>query len=605
MKKINVKVFAIFGVFLLFLYVQHKFVFMHFDDFGYASLTYACGGRADYLQGRLQDILSYLNHHYFNWGGRVLYYFLLIVALRSGLWFIQLFQTLIIFGIGVMSYQLVRLVKEKADSWVIASLVCLFYGLFSITTVRETMYWYAAASSYIWPLLPFFAAILLQEKVVKGNGTKKDIVCSSILFFLGAFSQEQVAVLVMVHTIVYGALYYVENRSLYKGAVSHLLASIAGGALLLCAPGNFARSAADANEVFNELSFFGKIGYNLPELLDINLGKGNVLFVLVLIFSAVWLSVRVKWNGKFAEVVRKCNIMLTILLSVGVILGWHDLYETWITNMVSVGWIILYCVNVSKYFWDARKIFVLALFWGGICSQGMMVISPTLTPRCIVMFQFGMNIILTVMILEFLENCVKKWRVVFLGLFGIMSLYNALSIASGYYGNYKINQINHYKLLEKSERIAAGMECEEIVLYRLQDDRYASMMPYQHTFIQNWMKYYYKIPQEVTIIYERLERPGYIQEVTVSIPPEIVGFYLERKNGETVRNEDGSISLAVTPDIVTDNLQVIVNDVEYSTAIGVDFISVVIPKDAVTDELDVCVRDKSTGLCSEIEVVIP
>ena len=77
---------------------------------------------------------------------------------------------------------------------------------------------------------------------------------------------------------------------------------------------------------------------------------------------------------------------------------------------------------------------------------------------------------------------------------------------SGYRGNAEINQINHAKMLEAKKNYQVnGEKTERIELYKLKDDRFANIMPYQpsHEGIEYWMKSYYELPMDVPIFWQR------------------------------------------------------------------------------------------------------
>ncbi|BBI49705.1 hypothetical protein HORIV_21260 [Vreelandella olivaria] len=53
--------------------------------------------------------------------------------------------------------------------------------------------------------------------------------------------------------------------------------------------------------------------------------------------------------------------------------------------------------------------------------------------------------------------------------------------------------------------LAAGMEAEvgrvpdQLVLYRLPNDRFAETMPYQRELVETWMRRYYQVPEGLNI----------------------------------------------------------------------------------------------------------
>ena len=88
----------------------------------------------------------------------------------------------------------------------------------------------------------------------------------------------------------------------------------------------------------------------------------------------------------------------------------------------------------------------------------------------------------------------------------IYSAVNFTFVLSGYRGNAEINQINHAKMLEAKKNYQVnGEKTERIELYKLKDDRFANIMPYQpsHEGIEYWMKSYYELPMDVPIFWQR------------------------------------------------------------------------------------------------------
>ena len=77
---------------LLFFFFQQQAVFLQADDYGYGSLTYAVSVPHHGTEWTVADLFAYLKLHYLHWGGRVLFFALLIPALRIGVGFIQCFQ---------------------------------------------------------------------------------------------------------------------------------------------------------------------------------------------------------------------------------------------------------------------------------------------------------------------------------------------------------------------------------------------------------------------------------------------------------------------------------------------------------------------------------
>ena len=68
------RVAVIFTLFFLLVLLQHQFMWLHHDDYAYASLSYVDIGNVGNQYG-ISEIFQFLITHYMNWGGRVLCFF--------------------------------------------------------------------------------------------------------------------------------------------------------------------------------------------------------------------------------------------------------------------------------------------------------------------------------------------------------------------------------------------------------------------------------------------------------------------------------------------------------------------------------------------------
>ncbi len=99
---------AVLAACILFFLFQQQAVFLQADDYGYGSLTYAVSATKNGIEWSAPDLLAYLKLHYLHWGGRVLFFSLLIPALRTGVGFIQCLQATIFWLICLTCYLLLR-----------------------------------------------------------------------------------------------------------------------------------------------------------------------------------------------------------------------------------------------------------------------------------------------------------------------------------------------------------------------------------------------------------------------------------------------------------------------------------------------------------------
>lgn len=136
------------------------------------------------------------------------------------------------------------------------------------------------------------------------------------------------------------------------------------------------------------------------------------------------------------------------------------------------------------------------------------ITKPAVPLRSHIMMEFILHMVLTESIMYLLEKIKenKTQQILFHCGIILLVLYigcNYVTITTGYKNNYRINQENHGILLQAKEDYNAGKSVREIVLYKLYDDNYANMMPYQEGYknIEVWMKRYYELPDEVTFQY--------------------------------------------------------------------------------------------------------
>lgn len=581
-------VFILFG---LFVYVQHQFVYMYFDDYGYVSLTYGCSignGGVDYS---LVDIFRFLKWHYLNWGGRVIPFFAEILILKQGLWLMRIIQTLVIIGIYVIMYRTL-VVQDNRKNIIISIILVSLFASIGILQMKNGVYWFTASVLYLWPMLFFLLSILLQRKK---NKTKKCVIFNAILFFLAGFSFEQYAVMVIVYALFVLILEKVNNHKISIDNFVICASGIVGAMCELLAPGNFVRNSSNLYEKFYETPFIPRTIENLKKLLQINLGYSNEIYVIFICVAIGGVIVNLFVNGKINCRIRDISIGALIFLVIGYIL-------CRVKNVSGIVYIegciaLMFCVYASIYFVYSKRYYCLGLLLAGICSQGMMIVSPAIVERCALPFTFIMHFLLAIEITEVsVKN--KIYLNIIIGILVIASWVNYAIILHGYRGNSTINEINHYKLVEKSERISAGEDIDSIILYKLVDDTYASDMPYQQNFMEAWWKEYHNLPQNIRFVWRDYQKPSECHEVVVFDEIELVSVWPEVIDENATFNEDGSINIAAIPSIVSDDCRIVVNGEIFNTTIDNGFISTTIPADMLKKDLTISIVNSNTGVYS-------
>ena len=488
--------FGILLVLSILLYIQHRHVYMYFDDYGYASLTY--GNDQYYNDGILtfSNLINYLVWHYNNWGGRILCFFLEISLLHIGVDAVRIVQSVLIAGILLFS---VRLIRPSHKRWLtLLVLVLSLYFSWTLQVYRDGVFWFSASISYIWAICPFFAAVFLQRKYHEEGGNK--LFLAGFLFFLAAFSQEQIAVMVIICQLcIFGYRRFVKRK---RGGAEFvcLLCAIVGGAIELLAPGNFMRSADARYEEFEVLNLVGKILHNLPSVVDINVGESNQ-FITVF---AVLASALVFWShGTMRKrIAAKILAALELLLAVGALAATFALPgKSRPSVALLLAWIVAFCVEAIVDFVVDKNIYFLGLWVGGIFSQGMMLVSPSISTRCCIPFLFVLDMMIAYFVWKYVRIDALLYGIT--GIVFLISIFNAAEIYRGYKSNSETHKINDAIMRVSQVAIEQGVQMEEITLYRLQNDKYANSMAYQSwaDFIEYWLKYYYRIPQDVKVVW--------------------------------------------------------------------------------------------------------
>jgi len=474
----------VFGIFMILVFLQHSFVGMYFDDYGIASLSY--GYNNPKIVGTnysFSDIQAFIGWLYRNWTGRVLYYFIDVIALKLGISFLMTLQSLIIMGIVFLIYMISKIVTEKRHFIIVIIVLIGLYTNITIAILRHGVLWASAAVGYVWPVLPLlisiYLGIQLSEKKAIGESIKWYQYCIfALCIFMASFSHEQIGIVAVLYSIAYILSNWRFKQKLLLSIISGV-SSILGFAILIFAPGNYIRLAdVSASGHFAELSFIEKIRHNLPNILKLltnrNMRVYNIAFLLITLFLF--------WKIKKIHKVK--NVLLFYSLTV-----------------------------------------VIAL-----ASQIVMAVSPSLQERMLIIYILLLFIDISIVINAIWDSCIIFEKMVvgiFISLLLFAGIYNYSVVVIGYYKNFAINIENDHIL----RKAAIDKTNTSIVLLKLEDDIYASAMPYQKetSFMQTWIKKYYNLPVDTKMIWKSVKK----LEVTKVIPSDIIvgEAFQVQKNG--------------------------------------------------------------------------
>lgn len=576
--------------FFAFLLFQHRSVFMGFDDFGYATLTYGHYNNPKGMDWNIVDLLDFLKWHYFNWGGRVVPFFFAALVFSCGELFVQMFQSFVVFTIIFFSYRLIK--RFERDSFA-ALLLIVSYCALNLGPLSGGLFWYTAAAVYVWPLLFLFGGLLV---LAENPDRPVNIFLSAAILFFAACSHEQIAVLTLVTTAVFSILNFRENHKLNKLHFVIYVAVIIGSALEIFAPGNFIRAASPANAAFYSSSMSDKINSNLPIMLNIifNSKLEDCIFTIMLFIVGVKIFPLERSKSKFIMLMT-LNAAATMLLYV----SYGHIFEpdSQVQALIRLVFVTVLLVELSMWFVRQKKYIFAGLLQGAVCSQAMLIMSPAIASRSILPFLWIMNLMFAFVFVQ----AVSDRKILNIGIYvltvavSVSAFSNILKITAGYYGNYFINKLNRYKLAESSSLIAAGQKVQAVILYRLPDDRYSSLMPYRREYSAPWVKTYFGIPQEIPLIWNNFGELSDVYEDVKVEAPVIEDIVIGEMNPES------GLRIFVTPKRKgTVPLNIMINGKDLDTSRDNEKLSAYVPRDCLNVTLNVQIKNPVTNLTSEI-----
>ena len=136
-------------------------------------------------------------------------------------------------------------------------------------------------------------------------------------------------------------------------------------------------------------------------------------------------------------------------------------------------------------------------------------------------------------------------------------------------------------------------------MYKLVDDKFAITMPYRTSFIEAWLKKYYELPQSTMIIWQDIDEIGNSYETVVSNKPSILLVQPQYIDDTTSRNDDGSVTITVTPEVMDRNLKVLVNGEQIENVMDITTISALVPKSFLNDDLIITLYDEGREMTSD------
>ena len=506
----KVLVYSILVIVFCLLIYQHYHVFLYFDDYGNASLSY--GVNIPGVEGTnwsISDLFTWMKWCYMNWGGRILYAALFLIPLtRFGALPFMMVQAAVITAIFWVMYRLICLYRDEEQNAVFEIVLIILYCLMGQQCHMYGTYWASASVLYIWPLLPLAASLYLHkvstQKEARGESIGKSyVILQLFLCFFAVFSQEQMGVfLILYYAFDFILCLWREHTVRKKLDIVPLMICIVVYCFMFFAPGNFARlNTTD----FSQLSFLQKIEMNLtPMFLTFfadGLRKTNYVLMLVFLFAAVKLG-RVSRKGLILVFLNMIAVFLVVNGRKHWILlpGQDTVVLSAVVSYILV--MVIWVITAFFFFIDVNQIGLLAAVIGGGASVGCLVMSPTIQIRSYTGYIFAVFLAIMFIagdILKTVDNNMLLKTVVYVSMavFGVFAVKNAGKIIRGYEKN--------YDALKYNDRILRDYNGEDrIILRKAPDNVHRGPMAYEEGFeyTHYWMKEYYNIPEEVELVWE-------------------------------------------------------------------------------------------------------
>ncbi|RDY30232.1 DUF6056 family protein [Lachnotalea glycerini] len=515
-KYISIVSFLIFFILIL---IQYLNVFVCYDDYGFASLSYSNsieGVRG--LHYNLRQLIKFLYLYYIDWGGRVISFGTEALLLKNGVIVMQIAMALTVTLIMYFLYKIITIYPVK-NKWFTAIAVCSLYGLIHIGMLRDSFYWYTSAVIYVMPFMPYligvyFYANTVNRQIVSDNNFKpeknlmfyiKNILIAFILF-IAAFSQEQVAISLSFMIASLMIYKYLILKKLNLWDYINTASTILGTLLVVFAPGNSKRMDEQIN--FYNSPLIARTLTNVDSIFKEVFGYKFIYIMTAYIMALALISMIMiikNYGSKILNILFLLINMIILCLSLFLKMPLYAALENQLNKNLVMLLIFTYIsfiiVQLTIYYLSVKKQIMLILFWASMCTIASMAFIPCITIRCYVPFVILSFGIITDLATTFIENI--KYGIVFgmimLLLIVPFSYKNYSVILDGYQINRSYHINNDTELKNTAKKIKNGEEVKSVTLQKLNNTICSNIMQYEDgfEFVKIWMCEYYDIPQNI------------------------------------------------------------------------------------------------------------
>lgn len=417
---------------------------------------------------------------YFSWEGRFISR-LLINILTYNKWLWNIVNSFVIVSIIYLINNICNFKNKKLT--LVVPLLFLFMNPF---TFSQVIVWIAGNITYLFVILLLLYYIF---RIYKQNdfSLKTTILLLCLNIIIPMFVEHMAIILILIN-IIFLIINYIKEKKINKKLIIFLIASIISFLSMFLSPGNTLRNGME-NNYFNSLNLIEKITYNIPNFIYYTYIINYFLITLMTIGN--YLIAKNKIKNKLV----KTLIYISGLISIALVLLVTFNNKISSSNIFIIIYFILYSIgNFYLIIKSSKKIISdLAVFFFliGICSNGVMLLSPTWGYRTSLATYLFMSISYLIVIDRYIHiNKSLEYLIIICNVIGML-------VYITFYISVHLQYIDNYKLINKG--VKENSKKIEIVIY-------PSFAPCNinptNDYHMKKFKEYYKIDEntEVTIV---------------------------------------------------------------------------------------------------------
>lgn len=406
----------------------------------------------NYIEGSLglHHMIGQAIGMYFSWEGRFISR-LLINLLTYNKWLWNIVNSIVITSIIYYINKIAKF-KNKTPMILLVFLSIIFMNIF---TFSQVITWIAGNITYLFviPLLLIYIEIIYNNK----DNNRLTNILLIILNIIIPMYIEHMAILLILLNFYFIIRNYYKHKIINKKLVSFLIISIISFITMYFSPGNQIRSGME-NLEFNKLTIFGKIIYNMPNLIFYTY-RINYFLIIILVIGNYYL-IKKTIKRKETKIVLYIFELLSLIPAVTYLLENFNIINTIYINEHNI-FIIIYYIIITilnfvllvKNYKKTNNQLSLIFYSMGIMSNTIMLMSPTWGYRT----SFATYLFLICCYLIVIDQNIKekKYQNILLTVFAIIGMTFYLVF---YINIYRVNQYNKKTILDAKKNKQQDIE---------------------------------------------------------------------------------------------------------------------------------------------------